>query len=537
MRRVPTQKSMWFRLRRFLWNSKCTIAFIILSFHIGLFVGLRFSGLTNVNDPLLTSKGDIIPKATAHGTKDVDKSSTPPLASRLQDDWDAPPKASDVDDVLQICSKHYPELFQNVESAENETKSQNLFWITEAPVRSPEPEKLVSKGKVLIFTMDSLAVRVDSAASGGASGEIRVRTDLQKALTTLGMEVLTATSDEEFRMLTDNFQKIPVGVTHVILDEWTLISPNFQPRDFLRHMPVENIYLLAFFGKPGDIYSTSWLRLPASQILTAYPYTKHHIYGQWNTFLGFYFADIPVALSALSCTKDDAMHNLPTSFFHSKELEQATATKFPDSKALDYTTFRRNQCLSYTIDDGTWSYLPVPSPLPMKQRIGLLWGKDFKYFAGKGAILQHLLSVSDLKIFSSLRLNNPRIEQLGHLPHSEWVGFLKQTAFLVGLGDPVLGPSALEAIAYGAVYINPVDRYAFETRSGGVRENSWTTQHPFALDEIGYPYVCNYSLQHPESIVDCVEHALSVNLPPYVHSEYTRSRHLKRVKSIFFPSG
>ena len=79
---------------------------------------------------------------------------------------------------------------------------------------------------------------------------------------------------------------------------------------------------------------------------------------------------------------------------------------------------------------------------------------------------------------------------------------MTEAAFLLGLEDPVLGPSALEAIAYGAVYINPT------TAPKLVSGQHLKSQHPYAEEQIGMPHVCSCALQDSAALDKCIRHAL-----------------------------
>ena len=46
-----------------------------------------------------------------------------------------------------------------------------------------------------------------------------------------------------------------------------------------------------------------------------------------------------------------------------------------------------------------------------------------------------------------------QIEDVGHQSKAQWEQLPSTSLFLVGAGDPLLGPSALEAFAHGCVYI------------------------------------------------------------------------------------
>lgn len=46
---------------------------------------------------------------------------------------------------------------------------------------------------------------------------------------------------------------------------------------------------------------------------------------------------------------------------------------------------------------------------------------------------------------------HPNVKWHGSLSSKEWKALLKESKFLIGLGDPLLGPSAIEAISAGSI--------------------------------------------------------------------------------------
>lgn len=104
----------------------------------------------------------------------------------------------------------------------------------------------------------------------------------------------------------------------------------------------------------------------------------------------------------------------------------------------------------------------------------------------------------------------PHRLQPGHLSRQQWHALLAESAFLLGLGDPLLGPSALDAVAAGArlllqaavsfysdlslrvalagtAFINPA--YA-EARRVGPSTFPFGSQHPFLEERVGEPHAC-----------------------------------------------
>ena len=121
---------------------------------------------------------------------------------------------------------------------------------------------------------------------------------------------------------------------------------------------------------------------------------------------------------------------------------------------------------------------------------------------------------------------HPRIAWRGHQTSESWHILLKQSKFLIGLGDPLLGPSAIDAISAGCMYINPV-------YPAGKAKKGYMSQHPYAAEKIGEPYVCNYKLGDAPSLLKCVQKAIAVTLAPLSVPDFTETVYLERVRRIF----
>lgn len=112
----------------------------------------------------------------------------------------------------------------------------------------------------------------------------------------------------------------------------------------------------------------------------------------------------------------------------------------------------------------------------------------------------------------------------GHLSPADWNELLWSSKFLVGTGDPLLGPSAVDAVAAGCMFINPqYDR---------PKRKVYHSQHPF-LEGKGHPYACSYKENDATQLADCVTKALRTTFEPWVPPEFRRAAYLRRVATIF----
>lgn len=213
-------------------------------------------------------------------------------------------------------------------------------------------------------------------------------------------------------------------------------------------------------------------------------------------------------------------------FFGSRKL-RGSGFKIPPSRFLTaYSTNSYNTFLGYYMEDMARE---IGTKNSSKKLQGIIWGKDMKHFEGKDNFLKsmaskvHLVSTATSKVFE-----HHNVHWLGHQSQAKWHDLLRESRFLLGLGDPLLGPSALDAVAAGCMYLNPI--YSNPVKHNG---ETFRSQHPYALDRIGEPYVCSYSEDDTVSLQDCIDKSLSTELEPHIPPEFTKEAYRQRVIKIF----
>lgn len=193
----------------------------------------------------------------------------------------------------------------------------------------------------------------------------------------------------------------------------------------------------------------------------------------------------------------------------------------PSSRILTaYPTYPGNSFLGF---------VQVPGERQRKEAYGVVWGKDPKHFQGKAKLLKAVARLAPLHATLSpppdLR-NVHNITFHGHLSKSEWAHLLGRARFVLGLGDPLLGPSALDAVAHGCVYVDPA--YPKPVK------DVYHSQHPYLRSVIGHPYVCDAKLDDVPSYVACVQQALrGPDLAPVVPDDFTPEAYRNRLRTIF----
>ncbi|KAJ3083779.1 hypothetical protein HK102_000912, partial [Quaeritorhiza haematococci] len=328
------------------------------------------------------------------------------------------------------------------------------------------------KKTVVIYGICSHPDYVSNFKRGGPGGEIMVCRAMRRALHSKGWSVIEAANvevlDKTFRPYSSSYRgyegkarddmlaKARGLAPILVVDEWNYDSVRqwfgggddgkggWKPQLYEQ---IET-FVMAFFGIPTK---DSKQGIPPSKVLTAFP-------TPWNTWLGF---DInTTAISSCIERKQQNMANAPLT--------------------------------------------------------AILWGKEPWYFVDRRPLLEHLLGMGvklymvvnpqkDWSQFGGFEMHiPPGVQNLGTLPMEEWRNLLCSAHFIIGLGDPLYGPSPLETISYGGFYFNP----SFDTIGTkiihGNDELSASSQHPY-LASLGSPVVCDYDPIVPESVGRCVE--------------------------------
>ncbi|KAL6732338.1 hypothetical protein Aduo_003107 [Ancylostoma duodenale] len=124
----------------------------------------------------------------------------------------------------------------------------------------------------------------------------------------------------------------------------------------------------------------------------------------------------------------------------------------------------------------------------------------------------------------------------GFLNSTEIASLLKSVNIFVGLGFPFEGPAPLEAIAHGAVFINPKFdppksrlNTAFFYDKPTLRE--LTSQSPY-MEHLGKPYVYTVDINNATALRDAIKSALSEKPTPFVPEEFTPHGMLIRVSML-----
>lgn len=378
--------------------------------------------------------------------------------------------------------------------AEEARPSQKRGGKSEAPFRERRKAGLPPP-KVFIFTMDSLSGTVAAAARGGPAGEILVRTSLERSLKDLGFAVTVIKTDEEAAAAVSADGTLPFDI--LILDEWTMLAPGGAARPWVAARR-KDVFLLSFFGL--EISLLGGVKVEEAQVLAAYPSTL----GASTTFLGYYLE--------------------PRWSPRPRQCEMARA-RLGSSAGLDAA------CSEFALNKAKTLRLP---PLPEKEVKAFVWGKKQEYFENRVSYLEAAAKLLPLYAAFASPPSIPAANAVGHLSAAAFAEKLAESKIFIGLGDPLLGPSAMEALACGATYIDPYYGHS-ETSPIKIRSelSRWGSQHPYLSVKVGEPYACGARLDEPIEMSACVRKAIENDLPPLIPPDFTYEGYLKRVHTIF----
>ncbi|KHJ92338.1 hypothetical protein OESDEN_07773 [Oesophagostomum dentatum] len=124
----------------------------------------------------------------------------------------------------------------------------------------------------------------------------------------------------------------------------------------------------------------------------------------------------------------------------------------------------------------------------------------------------------------------------GFLNSTGIASLLKSVNIFVGLGFPYEGPAPLEAVANGAVFINPKFdpprsrlNTAFFHEKPTLRE--LTSQSPY-MERLGKPYVYTVDIKDTTALTDAIKSALNEKTEPFIPEEFTPHGMLIRVNML-----
>lgn len=177
----------------------------------------------------------------------------------------------------------------------------------------------------------------------------------------------------------------------------------------------------------------------------------------------------------------------------------------------------------------------------------LIYGKVLEYWRGHTKYLQLLRKYFHIHATTiDLNSNGKNRERVklpgfvknhGILGHDLLMDLLQQSKVFVGLGFPYEGPAPLEAIANGAVFLNPkfnVPKNRTNTKffKGKPTSRSLRSQSPYLEEFVGKPYVYTVNIRNKTEVEEALKEILKTKVSPFLPLEYTCEGMLERVDAL-----
>jgi len=156
-----------------------------------------------------------------------------------------------------------------------------------------------------------------------------------------------------------------------------------------------------------------------------------------------------------------------------------------------------------------------------KKNQGYVWGKEQRYFKNHRELLRRIAEQVPLVVAARPEATSvlpPGVTNLGIVSFQERQRLLRESKFMLGLGDPVLGVSPFEAMAAGCAYLDPQFRPPRK-----LDQNSryvLSSQHPYA-SRVSPPHSFGVALDDHESVAAVQAVLAAGEVAPFVPPEFT----------------
>jgi len=196
-----------------------------------------------------------------------------------------------------------------------------------------------------------------------------------------------------------------------------------------------------------------------------------------------------------------------------------SATVFGNSRILTAYPTARFSFLGWFVKEA---------PRRKKLRQGVIWGKQASYFKDRWPVVLALARLSSIHLTIKREKGMPEHENItwhGTLNSDQWFRLLAESKYFAGLGNPLAGPSAIDAIAAGCVYFDPTFKEP--------PLPTYTSQNPFLSSRVGAPHVCVVQMGSRSEYERCALAALTGSVQPLIVADYTEKEHSERISKIF----
>ena len=167
----------------------------------------------------------------------------------------------------------------------------------------------------------------------------------------------------------------------------------------------------------------------------------------------------------------------------------------------------------------------------------VLWSKSARYFYNQLPMLREISKIIPIVGTFGVLESSPElafIKQLPFLNRTAFLQLLTSSRILLGVGEPLDGPTALEAISHGCIYINPIFQPPIQVQSKPTHFN-YTSQHPFIEKYFTSPHVHNVNIKNIMELKNILKKILlsSETIEPFIHPFHKPEAYIKNLRTIF----
>ncbi|KAL0484433.1 alpha-mannosylglycoprotein 6-beta-N-acetylglucosaminyltransferase MGAT5 [Acrasis kona] len=191
----------------------------------------------------------------------------------------------------------------------------------------------------------------------------------------------------------------------------------------------------------------------------------------------------------------------------------------------------------------------VPTSLIPKWKLGqesypekiqlLVWGKEWRYFTNVPNVFDLFKKIKDrfnADIVTTIRDAEGKsepdfIKSYGIVDKHGWSKLLAESTLIMGLGDPVIGPTVFEAVGAGCIYLDPIKDPPQILHMNP--EMQLTSQHHYANETLGgEPYVYQIKIDDHNQVLEAIERALKNRhkVRPFIPEDYKIESVAKRLR-------
>lgn len=214
--------------------------------------------------------------------------------------------------------------------------------------------------------------------------------------------------------------------------------------------------------------------------------------------------------------------------------------KFNNKRHLDL----KRVLTPYPFDEYNTAINVLAEQLPKdewltREDTGVLWAKNTKYVEGKHHILEWVTNHMPLhtsfgsgSTTSGILNDQTRFIHHGFTDRHLFFQRMTSSRFLLGVGEPIDGPTALEAIAHGAAFINAKLDPPLVFDKEKPTSRPYTSQHPFAAT-FGEPYVYTIDVNNRTAIDEVMEKIRRTPPKPFRHQFNSPDFYVENLRRIF----